>query len=153
MCIVGSQAILATVEEGPRELFLSREADLFIDGRPDLSDLVDGSIGELSPFDETFGYYAHGVSVETAVMPEGWRSRLIRLENENTGGTAGLCAEIHDVAASKVLAGREKDIVFVKALVSGDLVDCDTVQQRIEMLPVDGAERERAANRFRRISG
>lgn len=33
--------------------------------------MIDGSIGELSPFHETFGYYAQGVDETTAVLPEG----------------------------------------------------------------------------------
>ncbi len=35
------------------------------------ADLIDGSIGELSPFHETFGYYAHGLGPETAALPAG----------------------------------------------------------------------------------
>lgn len=138
--IVGSQALLATVTAGPDELFLSREADLFVDQRPDLSDLIDGCIGELSPFDQTFGYYAHGVSVETATLPTGWRERLVRLENINTGGTAGLCLEIHDLAASKLLAGREKDRRFVTALLQAGLIDLAVMRKRSATLPV-GEER------------
>ena len=33
------------------------------------ADLIDGSIGEASLFQETFGFYAHGVSVTTALLP------------------------------------------------------------------------------------
>ena len=34
--------------------------------KPDMADLIDGCIGELSPFHQAFGYYAHGVGKETA---------------------------------------------------------------------------------------
>lgn len=33
------------------------------------SDQVDGAIGELSAFHETYGYYAQGVSITTATLP------------------------------------------------------------------------------------
>jgi hypothetical protein len=33
---------------------------------PDRADLIDGTIGELSPFHATYGYYAHGVGESTA---------------------------------------------------------------------------------------
>ncbi|NIP96985.1 MAG: hypothetical protein GWO24_27555, partial [Akkermansiaceae bacterium] len=135
--IIGSQAILASVTSGPEVLFASREADVFVDQRPELSDLIDGSIGELSPFDQTFGYYAHGVGEETATLPAGWRDRVIRLENDNTGGTAGLCLEVHDLLASKLVAGREKDAEFVAALLGTDLVDAATLRRRVEGLPID----------------
>jgi hypothetical protein len=47
-------------------LLTSQEADIYPLGDPAKSDLIDGTIGELSPFHETFGYYAHGVGPETA---------------------------------------------------------------------------------------
>jgi hypothetical protein len=48
------------------------------------SDLIDGNIGEGSRFHETFGFYAQGVSLKTAVLPAGWRDRLVVLDNERT---------------------------------------------------------------------
>jgi len=79
--------------------------------------MIDGCIGELSPFHETFGYYAHGVGPETAKLPTRWKGRLIRLENENTGGTIGWCLSPVDLAVSKLLAGRTKDLEFVRQMV------------------------------------
>lgn len=69
--IVGSQAVLGQFPHAPDELLVSIEADVFSLRDPADSDLIDGSIGEGSPFHQTFGYYAHGVSVETAVLPGG----------------------------------------------------------------------------------
>jgi hypothetical protein len=79
---------------------------------PEHSILIDGSIGERSMFHETFGYYAHGVDETTAVLPSGWQERLVRVENENTRGSIGWCLEPHDLAVSKLVAAREKDLVF-----------------------------------------
>src|SRR2546423_11142619 len=42
---------------------------------------------------QTFGYYAHGVGAETAILPAGWRERLVPVQNANTGGGSGLCLE------------------------------------------------------------
>jgi hypothetical protein len=33
---------------------------------------LDGAIGELSVFHQSFGYYAHGVDDTTATLPAGW---------------------------------------------------------------------------------
>lgn len=99
--IVGSQAVLGQFPQAPEELLASMEADLFTLRDPADSDLIDGSIGEGSPFHQTFGYYAHGVGAETAVLPAGWNQRLVPVKNENTGGGAGLCLEVHDLAVSK----------------------------------------------------
>jgi hypothetical protein len=71
--------------------------------------------GELSPFHETYGYYAQGVEEATAVLPEGWKERLIVVRNENTRGASGLCLEIHELLISKYAAGRDKDHRFSAA--------------------------------------
>jgi hypothetical protein len=82
--IVGSQAILGTFPDPPEELVASIEADVFSLKSPEDANLIDGSIGEGSPFHQTFGYYAHGVGEETAVLPTGWKDRLIPLHTRNT---------------------------------------------------------------------
>ena len=67
------------------------EADVaFFDDPADAkADQVDGAIGELSPFHETFGYYAQGVSVSTAVLPEGWQDRIVAFDTPGTAPAAG----------------------------------------------------------------
>jgi hypothetical protein len=77
--------------------------------------LIDGAIGELSAFHQTFGYYAHGVDDTTATLPAGWKDRLVPVRNENTGGATGWCLDVYDLASSKLVAGRERDIDFLQA--------------------------------------
>jgi hypothetical protein len=129
--IVGSQAVLGQFPQAPNELLVSIEADIFSLHNPADADLIDGSIGEGSPFHQTFGYYAHGVSQETAVLPSGWRDRLIPVYNQNTGGGTGLCLEIHDLAVSKLVAGREKDIDFISSLLRHRLVQMPIIRERL----------------------
>lgn len=83
--VFGSQAILGQFPDAPESMRVSVEADLFPLHHPERADVIDGSIGELSPFHETFGYYAHGVAEETARLPVAWRERLVVVENANTG--------------------------------------------------------------------
>jgi hypothetical protein len=71
--VIGSQAVLGQFPNPPDELTVSIEADLFTLRNSTDADLIDGSIGEASPFHKTFGYYAHGVGEETAVLPDGTR--------------------------------------------------------------------------------
>ncbi len=129
--IIGSQAVLGQFPQAPEELLVSIEADVFSLRNPADSDLIDGSIGEGSPFHQTFGYYAHGVGMETAVLPEGWRNRLIPIHNQNTGGGTGLCLEIHDLAVSKLIAGREKDLAFFSGLLRHRLILTETIRARL----------------------
>jgi hypothetical protein len=54
--VLGSQAIVGVLPEPSGVLGMSMEADLFPIDDPKVTDLIDGSIGESSPFHETFGY-------------------------------------------------------------------------------------------------
>ncbi len=135
--VIGSQAILGRYPQAPPELCLSEDVDLYPRRYPERADVIDGSIGELSPFHETFGYYAQGVGPETAVLPVGWQARLVPVPT--TAGT-GLCLEPHDLVLSKYVAGREKDRDYVRAAIRHRLVARATLLERLESLPV---ERER----------
>ncbi|HEY6925677.1 MAG TPA: DUF6036 family nucleotidyltransferase, partial [Steroidobacteraceae bacterium] len=97
---------------------------------PELSDLIDGSIGEGSPFHELYGYYAQGVDERTATLPRGWRERLMKISNPNTVGITGLCLEVHDLAISKYVAGHEKDREFTYELVKQGMVRRDILVDR-----------------------
>ena len=144
--VIGSQAILASFADDvlPPAAARSIEVDLafFDDLGDEKSDLVDAAIGELSQFHETFGYYAQGVSVTTAVLPDGWRDRLVRFATAASAPGAALCLEPHDLAASKLVAYREKDVEFVAAVIAARLIDPDTLSRRIETLPIDDKKRK-----------
>lgn len=135
LVIVGSQAILASYPEAPVELLVSQEVDTYPLDEPDKADLIDGSIGELSPFHEQFGYYAHGVGPETATLAPGWEDRLVPLTNENTRGVIGLCLHPMDLAVSKLSAGREKDIDFVRSMLEHALITAASVRDLAAALP------------------
>lgn len=136
LIVIGSQSILGAHPNAPAELLLSNEADIYPKNRPDLADLIDGAIGELSPFDEHFGYYAQGVGPETAILPSGWQDRLVPIQNANTNLKVGYCLDPTDLAASKLVAHRPKDIEFVVALLRHALIDAETLQMRVAALPL-----------------
>lgn len=134
--VVGSQSLLGAVPEPSALLVESMEADVYPLHRPDLSDLIDGAIGEGSPFHDCFGYYAQGVGPETAILPVGWQDRLVRIQNPNTDLKVGLCLEPHDLAASKLAAGREKDWAFVVEMLDSQVADRAVLLGRIAQLPL-----------------
>ena len=140
--VIGSQAIHASTEITVPEAARSIEVDVASFDDPDgrYADLVDGSIGELSIFQETFGYYAQGVTPYTAVLPGGWRKRLIPYRTPNTNGITAHCLEIHDLWISKAIAGRPKDVEFCRALKNLALVDVDVLKQRLRNVSKLGAE-------------
>ena len=130
--VVGSQAVLGFVPDAPAEITLSEELDLYAPGDERASDLVDGSIGERSPFHETFGYYAHGVGEETATLPARWRERAVVVRSEATGGVTGVCPHPADLAVSKLAAWREKDRDFIAALLRHRITTLDEIEGRLE---------------------
>ncbi|MDE0138561.1 MAG: hypothetical protein OXM57_12530 [bacterium] len=142
LLVIGSQAVHASVSEVPIEAEQSLEADIaaLYDPHERKADLIDGSIGEASMFHTTFGYYVQGVTESTAVLPRGWRDRLVRYETPGTNGVVAWCLEIHDLWISKAVAFRLKDREFCAALMSEGLVDAGTLARRLDA--VEGLEAE-----------
>ncbi len=149
--VIGSQALLGQHPDPPRELTTSIEADVFTFRSPQDADLIDGSIGEGSPFHQTFGYYAHGVGEETATLPHGWRDRLIRLRSSATGVATGLCLEVHDLAVSKLIAGRPKDIEYLSALFRHGLAQIEVVRERLVSTSLASNIRQLCVERLQRL--
>ena len=146
--VIGSQAILGEFPNAPAELLVSNEADVYPRAHTERSDLIDGTIGEGSPFQREFGYYAHGVDETTAVLPDGWRERLILITGENTRFVRGWCLEVHDLAIAKYAAGREKDLDFTASLARHEMVSREVLCQRLAATRVDSPLRERVSRRI-----
>ena len=135
LVVIGSQALLGSFPNASSELLSSMEADVYPLNAPEKADMIDGCIGELSPFHETFGYYAHGVGPESAILPAEWKSRLVRLE---MGQTIGWCLSPTDLAVSKILAGREKDILFVRGMLKSGFVTTSDIESLLgELQPAN----------------
>ncbi len=141
--IIGSQSILGQFPNAPMRLLASMEADVYPNNHPNLADRVDGAIGEGSSFHELNGYYAQGVGPETATLPGGWQDRLVVVKNENTNGVAGLCLEVHDLAVSKFVAGRHKDLEFIQELVRHEMIRKKTMLARLDEVELRDVERSR----------
>jgi hypothetical protein len=148
--VIGSQAVLGAIPEErlPPAATASIEVDVAFFDDPDdrKADQVDGAIGELSAFHETFGYYAQGVSVSTAVLPAGWRDRLVLVETSSTAPGRGYLLDPHDCVVSKLVAGREKDYAFADALIEHRLIDPAVLAERAETVEVSDALRQRLRN-------
>ena len=141
--VFGSSAILGQYADAPDSLRRSIEADIAPKNRPENVDLIDGSLGELSMFHEMYGFFVHGVPIETAILPPDWEHRAIPLVNENTRSNIGWCVEVHDLAASKLAAFRDKDRDFVRVLLQGDVIDADRLHELVSHLHIDEALRTR----------
>ena len=149
--VVGSQSVLGSVDSPPPECLESMEADIYVPADESLSDLIDGAIGEGSPFHDSFGYYAQGVDANTSVLPDGWRDRLVRLQSQNTDGKIGYCLDVTDLFLAKCAANREKDRDFNVALLRHGVVDASIARSRVSAMPVDEAAKERISDLIARL--
>ena len=141
--VVGSQAILGTYDESqlPTAATMSIEVDILpIAGTNSetarLADLIEGVAGEFSSFEELHGFSIDGVDLDTSVLPEGWRDRLVKVQNANTAAPSGSpqftgwCLDKEDLCVAKLIAFREKDLNFVGALLDDHLIDVEVVTLR-----------------------
>ena len=154
--VIGSQATHAFMETDiPRVALQSVEADIAFRDDPDgaLADLVDGSIGEASLFHQTFGFYAQGVSIDTAILPPGWQARLIRFETPATNGIVAWCLSPEDLWVSKALAARPKDLAFCRDLLKRGLVNRAIAGAMLDSVEVAEAKRILAKSLLASTSG
>jgi len=87
------------------------------------------------------GFSIDGVDLETSALPEGWRERLVKVQNANTAAAGGdpvftgWCLDKEDLCVAKLCAFREKDRDFVLALIDAALVDRQVIAERLSAVP------------------
>jgi len=140
--IVGSQALHGKYPDLADSIVMSAEVDLFAPKQPDATELLN-EIGVDSPFHVTYGFYADPVDEATAVLPKGWKGRLVNLPAGDTGGVRALCLEPHDLAISKYAVRRDKDRTFTRELARRGLVDREKLLALVEQTPVSAEIKER----------
>lgn len=144
--VIGSNAIYGSVPVNDCNFYKSNEVDIvFFSNNDEKSLKVDGAIGEKSDFHMTHNYYAHGVSIDTATLPRGWQKRLSILYSEQMGHAKGYCISIEDLAASKLVAGRDKDFKFIEGLFEYNFTTPEKVKELLYKLP---RKKEVALNNF-----
>lgn len=138
--VIGSQAILGSIEHPPQSMLVSLEADMYPLHDPAAADLIDGALGDGSQFHLAFGYYAHGVGPETAKAPGGWQQRLVRHDVPprvaSTTSAIAWCLEPHDLVLSKCVRGDTRDWDYAAEAIKAAIVSPQTLLDRVVLLPV-----------------
>lgn len=134
--VIGSTSILGQFPNAPAEMLGSIEADVYPRNHPERFELID-VIGEMSRFQETFGYYADPVQHDLPKLPTGWQDRLISVPVDGSGRVRGLCLEVHDLVLSKYVASREKDREFNRSAIRHGFVQRDVLLGRLETTQLD----------------
>jgi hypothetical protein len=145
--IIGSQAVHAYCQRPPAEVLLSQECDLYPRTYPQTAALLDRELGRNSPFARRHGFYVDVVTPEIACLPEGWEKRLKQFR---IGRISAHCLEIHDLLASKLAAGRLKDLELAGAALKLRLARVATLRARLaKMIPASA--REQAGSSLRSV--
>jgi hypothetical protein len=137
--VIGSQSLHGKYPDVADDILVSREVDLFTKKNLMKADFLN-VIGMDSPFHEEFGYYADPVDAKTAVLPKNWKNRLVHLKlDDMQSKIKAYCLEPHDMVVAKLAAGREKDKVFIHALLKMGLVSEATIRLRLKETDISAA--------------
>ena len=129
--IVGSQAVHAVTKNLPEIAQKSIECDfLFTGGKSETRAEINKQLGVFSRFQVEHGFYADALGLATVVLPNGWRERLQPIVDES-GESIAYAAEIHDVAVSKLIAGREKDFHFLIDAFRLEIISVEKFVERV----------------------
>jgi hypothetical protein len=132
--IVGSQAVHLITDFLPEIVRQSIECDFLITGgKTEMRAEINKKLGVFSRFQIEHGFYADALGLATVVLPAGWQDRLQNLEDEN-GNVVAKAAEIYDIAVSKLIAGREKDFVFLNELILREYILIEPFLERAELI-------------------
>jgi hypothetical protein len=129
--IIGSQAVHAHCKRAPAEVLLSQECDLYPRSRPQAAAMLDRELGRNSAFARKHGFYVDVVTPDIATLPPGWRKRVKQLR---AGRITAYCLEMHDLLASKLAAGRLKDLELAGAVLKLRLARVSTLRARLAKL-------------------
>jgi hypothetical protein len=135
--ILGTASVLAQHPQLDERIVTTIEVDAWPnDFNPETADVLE-CIGEMSAFHSTHGFYIDPYNPHAAILPEGWRNRLVAVTSEFMGGATAHCVETHDVAVSKIARGEPKDFEFLHNLLRLGLIHPDTLSERIESVNPD----------------
>lgn len=151
LALVGSATVLLRAKNIPAAMLNTNEIDVFSPNATDeemFVDLVSGSLGRGSQFDQTFNYFGDGVTSRTAKMPSDWRERATIVEVPTLHGIEVLVPDLNDVALAKMLAWREKDRNWLQAGVRSKILDPTVMRGRLSLLPETEAPREEVQRRM-----
>lgn len=134
--IVGSQALYGVLDEIPRVAFLSNEVDVLVSDEKTI-DIIEKLVGITSEFYFEYGCYAHALDIKANLaFPQDWKTNAI-VTTMMMSDIPVKCVFMSpaDLCASKLAAGRKKDLEFVNWLLRESIVDSGEICGSIKNLP------------------
>lgn len=140
LVIVGSHCLYAVTEQVPEVVARSVEADFLLGPYSlELMMQVNADLGVASPYFKEFGNYADALGLASVTLPPGWETRLQPLTDGDNQIIAH-CLELYDVAVSKLMAGRDKDWLFLSYLLDAQLIALPGLVERAALIQQTAAE-------------
>ena len=150
--VLGSSSILASFPELGEAGLLDNtfDADFLMDPvNKGVFELLKEAIGEGSLFEKEKGYYAdilHPSIVET--LPPGWEGRLVPVR----GFDNVFALEPLDLAAVKIVVGREKDLALVRRLLELGKIRAEDLRARWSSMALGERELFRSGRNFAQVT-
>lgn len=147
--VVGSVSVLgmAQVEAIPLEMTLSVDADCYTLADPPRVFDLSAELGEGSAYHRAHGVYLDPVSPLLPTLPQGWATRLIRIEHPPI---TAHCLEPMDAAISKLARGEPRDMRWVRAGIQAQFINLPMLRLRARTTTfLDAAEQ---ANTLQRLA-
>lgn len=143
--VLGSLAVLGHEGRVPPRMAASLDVDAFTRDDPGRIFDLAADLGQGSPFDARYGYYLDPISPEVATLPDGWESRLARIELEPD--LVAWFLEPNDAAVSKYARLEPRDREWIRPGLRAGVLSLAIVEARFAHTRfLDEAEAERARN-------
>lgn len=146
--VIGSLSVLgmAQVEAIPLDMTLSIDADCYTLADPARVFDLCAELGEGSPYHHAHGVYLDPVSPLLPTLPQGWETRLIRIEQ---APVTAHCLEPNDAGISKLARGEPRDLRWVKAGIQAQLISLPMLRLRARSTTfLDAAEQTATLQRL-----
>jgi len=139
--LLGSACLLPEhpeLGEPDQPLALTQDADFLIEPVDEsLAGVLQEAAGKEAIFMEHFGYYADILRPTIAeTLPAGWESRL----HPVSGYDNVFALDPYDLAAVKLMGGREKDLELLRAMLRLRIVEPEKLRHHYQQTPL--GERE-----------
>jgi hypothetical protein len=108
------------------------------------------AIGRESLFHSRIGYHAdilHPTIVES--LPPGWESRLVPM----AGFKNVFAIDPYDLAATKLVVGREKDLTLVRGLLELGKISLENLRDRLNLMPLGEKKLFKAGRNLAEVAG
>jgi hypothetical protein len=134
--VLGSASLLASfpeLGEGSEPLAVTYDADLCPQPFDETTALmIHESLGESGAFHLRHGYHVDVLRDSIfETLPPGWRERLVSVPDCD----GAFALDPQDLAATKLLVGRSKDIALVRQLAASGRVSRPIVEKRLDAIP------------------